>query len=810
MSTLIQDLRYALRQLRRSPGFTVAALFTLALGIGATTAIFSVVNGVLLQPLPFSQANRLVTVWLNNPRQGFEKDITSYPNFSDWRRQSRSFQQVVGVLTRDVNLTGEGAPEEVREALVTEGFFAMLGVEPALGRGLRDEEHQTGRDRIVVLSHELWQRRFGGDPAVLGKTVRLNRNAHTVVGVMPRGVRFPQQAELWTPLAASPAFAEVRESRGALWLPVFGRLADGVSLAKAQAEMSAIARNLEKEYPANREMGILLEPLEETLLGEVRPALLVLLGAVGFVLLIACANVGNLLLARGAARRRELSVRAALGAGGARLRRQLLTESLLLGLGGGGAGLLLAHAGVRALLRASPENLPRVEAVNVDATVLLFTLATALLAGLLVGLAPALHAARVAPGAVLREGGRGAAGGRLLGRLRPALVAGQFALALVLLVGAGLLIRSFDRLQRVDLGYEPRNVLSFRLSLPPQKYDGEDRVRAFYDELLPLLEALPGVESADAVSSFFLGRLPQSSNITVEGRPEPPVALKMLPVAYDAVTPGFFRTLRIPLLQGRSIEALDGSDATRVAVVNETFVRRFLPDERPLGRRFLFGDSAQGEDPPWITIVGVVADARRSGVDREAHPSAYLPMAQYSSPQMNVMVRTLTDPLGLVEPVRAAVAAVDPEQPLADVRTLEQAVSRSVADRRFVMLLLGLFAGVALSLAAVGIYAVMAYVVGHRAREIGIRVALGARRQDVGRLVIGEGMKVVGFGLLLGLGGALVLTRLLRGLLYQTSPLDPMTLLLGAAVLSSVALVANWLPASRAARMNPLQALRNE
>ncbi|HUP41770.1 MAG TPA: ABC transporter permease [Thermoanaerobaculia bacterium] len=817
MDHLFRDLRHALRSLARSPGFTAVALVTLALGTGANAAIFSVVHAVLLEPLPFAEPDRLVTVWLHNPRQGFDKDITSYPNFHDWREQGSSFSQMVGVAGTDLTLSGGGAgggdagaaPEEVRGALVMEGFFPMLGVAPELGRGFRDEEHEVGHHQVVVLSHGLWSRRFGADPAVEGSDIRVSGRPHTVVGVMPQGVRFPEDAQLWLPFAFTPAREELREARSALWLPVFGRLAPGVSLAEAQAEMSAVAKRLEEAYPDdNEEMGILLEPLRKTLVGDVERPLLVLLGAVGLVLLIACANVANLLLARGAARSRELAVRSALGAGGGSLARQVLAESLLLGAGGGLLGLFAAALGVRSLLGLAPGELPRMEGVAIDWTVFGFALAVALAAGVLFGLPSAFHAAGAEPGKALKEGGRGLAGGGRLGRLRQVFVAGQLALALVLLAGAGLLVRSFLELRSVDPGFDPRGVLSFRVTLPGQSYETPERITAFYRELLGSLEALPGVESAAAITDFVVARLPQSAPISIPSRPDLS-QVDPFPVAYDAVTPDFFEAAGMPILRGRAPSDADRPDGARVAVVNEALARRYFPGEDALGQRFMFG-TPQGDDPPWITVVGVAADARRSGLDQDVRPSAFMPHTQYSASQMTVLLRSAGDPLALAEPARRAVTALDADQPITEVRTLEQVFAGTGARRRFVAVLLGVFSGLAVALAAIGIYGVMAYVVGQRTREIGIRMALGARRREVVGWVLGQGMAVVGAGIALGLLGAVAATRLLSGLLYETAPADPVTFLLVAALLAAVAVAANLLPARRAARVDPMTVLREE
>ena len=817
MDHLRRDLRHALRSLARSRGFTTVVLVILALGTGVNAAIFSVVHHVLLEPLPFAAPDRLVTLWLHNPLQGFEKDITSYPNFRDWREQGKSFSHMVAVTGANVTLAGSGAgageagmgPEEVRGARVSEGFFAMLGVPPEKGRGFRDEENEPGRHQVVVLSHGLWSRRFAADPAIVGKEIRVSGRPHAVVGVMPPGVRFPDDAQLWLPLAFTPEREGLREARSSLWLPVYGRLAPGVALAEAQAEMSAVARRLAQAYPDdNEQMGIQLEPLQQTLVGDLERPLLVLLGAVGLVLLIACANVANLLLTRGAARGRELAVRAALGARSGSLARQVLAESVLLGAGGGLLGLLAAALGVRGLLALTPEELPRMEGIGIDWAVLGFALGIAIATGLLFGLPSALHAAGVDPGRALQEGGRGLAGGGRLARLRQVFVAAQLALALVLLAGAGLLVRSFLELRSVDAGFEPQGVLSFRLTLPGQSYDSDERIRGFYGELLGSLEALPGVRSAGAISDFVLAELPQSAPISIPSRPDL-ADVDPFPVAYDAVTPAFFEAAGMKILGGRVLSETDRPDGNPVAVVNQAFARRYYRGEDVVGRRFIFG-TPQGEAPSWITIVGVAADARRSGLDKDVRPSVFLPHTQFSASRMTVLVRTAGDPLALVEPARRAVTALDADQPITEVRTLEQAFARTDARRRFVTILLGVFSALAVLLAAVGIYGVMAYVVGQRTREIGIRMAVGARRREVVGWVLGQGMKVAGVGIAIGLIGALAATRLLGGLLFGIAPADPVTFLLVAAVLAAVALAANLLPARRASRVEPMSVLREE
>ncbi|HEX7089656.1 MAG TPA: ABC transporter permease [Longimicrobiales bacterium] len=810
METLLQDVRYALRALGRNRGLTLAAVLTLTIGIGANTAIFSAVHAVLLRPLPYPQPDRLVVLWLNNQREGIDKDVASYPNFTDWRAQGTSFGHMAAYTRTSASVTEGGDPEQVRGAFVTEDFFAVLGVAPALGRVPSAEDYRAAREQLVVLSHGLWQRRFGGDAGIVGRTILLTGRPYEVVGVMPPGFRYPEDAEFWRPLVRTPDFANLFDARSALWLSVIGRLAPGASLAQAQAQMTAVARRLEQEYPGpNEGLGILLEPLHDSIVGDVRPALLLLLGAAGFVLLIACANIANLLLARGAGRAKEIAVRVALGAARTRIARQVLTESVVLALLGGAAGLLVAYWVVGALAAMGPAEVPRLGEVTVDRTVIGFALAASLLTGLFFGVAPAIQLSRTRLTDALRDGGRGATGAARSAHLRSLLVTVEVATALVLLMGAGLLIRSFAALQSVDPGFDGDRVLTVRVVPAAARYPEADQVRAFYDEFLDSVRGLPGVESVSAISTLFLSRLPNMGPVTVEGEPPRTQDETVVSVTRDAITPGFFGMMRIPVRLGREFTEQDGPDGMPVAVVNETFVRRFLPEGDPLGRRFTWGDP-EDSDATWWTIVGVVADTRRSGLAEPVRPEAYLPQQQVASRGMTVLVRTAGDPLALTGPIRAVLRSIDPLQPLSDVRTVEQLMAEAVAARRFVMLLLSIFAAVALVLAAIGIYGVMAYLVGQRTREVGIRFALGADRRSVLALVVGQAMARVLPGVALGALGALGLTRLLRSQLFGVSALDPVTFLVVAALLVGVALAASLLPARRAAGVDPMAALRQD
>jgi putative ABC transport system permease protein len=817
MDNLIQDVRYAVRQLVRSPGFAAVAVLTLALGLGANTAIFSVVHGILLQPLPYPDPDRLAMVWVSNPGEGIDRDIASFPLFADWRQHAQSFEQVVAYTGSGFTLTGRGEPEPLRGATVASGFFSMLGVPPALGRVLLDEENLPGHEKVAVLGHGLWQRRFGGDPAVVGQTVALNGATYTVVGVMPRGFQFPEQAELWTPLAPVGPFERLLASRGSLWLSVTARLKPGVSLASAQAEMDTVATAINKAYPDNSTYGVKLEPLHQAVSGEARPALLLLLGAVGLVLLIACANVANLLLARASSRRREIAIRSALGASRGRVVRQLLTESLLLGLTGGALGLFLASVGVEAFVAASPKALPRLEAVHVDGTVLLFALGASILTSLVFGLLPAVQTFREAVPEHLGDAVRGSSQDGRGHRLRAAFVVAETALALMLLVGAGLLVRSFGRILNLNPGLDASQVMTIRVVLPEARYAEGDRIHAFYDRLLTDLRALPGVRSAGGASSLLLSRLPDSGTLRVQGVPAPSPGTPEEPVTADSVTTGFFETLRVPLRRGRLFEARDAHPADElrarplpsVAVVNEALVRRFFAGQDPLGRRITFGNPANPK-VNWSEIVGVVGDVRRSGLDKATRAEAYFYEGQVPDNGLYLALRADGDLLAAAHSAQRAVWAIDPDQPVASMRSLEGLLRGTVAERRLSTDLLAAFGGLALLLAAIGIYGVMAFSTAERTRELGIRLALGAEPRDVLRLILRDGARLSALGVGLGLVGALGASRALSSMLFGVSPTDPLTFAAVVGLLGSVSLLACYIPARRATRVDPVVALRRE
>jgi putative ABC transport system permease protein len=809
MKILWQDLRYGARMLLKNPGFTLIAALTLALGIGANTAIFSVVKGVLLSSLPYPNPEQLAMVWCDNRRQGIPDDITSYPNFVDWRDRNKTFQGMAGVTSDRYNLTGTGEPEEIRGATVSINFFQLMGVNPVHGRAFTAEEEQPGRDRVVVLSHSLWQRRFGGDPGILNKTISLSDEPYTVVGIMPPGFQFPEKTEIWGPLAPDERMRS-DQARFGFFLPVVGRLKPGVTRAQAQADLEVVANQIEKQFPDMAGYGVNVVPVLENTVGPIRRALIILFVAVIFVLLIACANVTNLLLARAAVRQREVAVRAALGAGRWRIVRQLLTESVLLAVLGGALGVLLARWGLRLLVDLNPANIPRLENIRLDGGVLWFTLGLSLFTGLIFGLAPALQTTRLNLSETLKEGGHtgaGGGGGRRAQRIRGVFIVLEVALTLALLVGAGLLVHSFWRLQQVNLGFKPDHLLTLRVTLWGSKYRDRGEAVSFYERLQERLAALPGVVSASATTDIMLRRLATSAGFTIENRPRDPSELA-LELPFDRVQPNYFQTMGIPLVKGRAFMAQDTRDTPMVAIVNETFVKRYFPNEDPIGKRFTFGGG--GPNARWITIVGVVRDTKRQGVDQPVRIESWFPLAQRPSGSMEVVLRTTGDPLALSRAVREAVWSLDRDLPIPKIQTMEQILSERVAQRRLNMLLLGLFALVALILAAVGIYGVMNYAVTQRTHEIGIRMALGAQGADVLRMVVWHGMSLTLIGVTLGLLAALALTRVMKNLLFEVSATDPITFAAIAVLLTGVALVACWIPAWRATKVDPMVALRYE
>jgi predicted permease len=808
LETLWQDVRFGARTLAKSPGFTAVAVIALALGIGANSAIFSAVNTVLLRPLPFKDPERLVVVWEKGNADEFPLNSTSAANFIDWRDQNRVFEGASAMGRASFNLTGGGGePVRVDGRRVSANLFSLLGVEPRLGRVFLPEEDAPGAGRVVILSYGLWQRRFGSDPGVVGRPVVMNGTSYTVVGVMPPQFQFPsRQDELWVPIAFAPQEAA---NRGNNSYEVVGRMKPGVSLEQAQTEMSIITARLKQQYPdvVKTDASVVVS-LHEQMVGDIRPALLVLLGAVGFVLLVACANVANLLLARAAVRRKEIALRVALGAGRLRLVRQFLTESLLLAFLGGAAGLLLSFWGVNVLKAFIPENISEVSAIGVDARVLVFTLVVSLLTGLIFGLAPAAQAANMDLNEMLKEGGRDSSSGRSGNRVRGLLVVAEVAVSLVLLVGAGLLINSFVRLRNLDPGFRADNLLTMSIVLPQQKYSDHARRVTFFSELTSRVGALPGVRSAAVTNWIPLTMQGDTFGVSVEGRPDPGPE-KRPDVVTRVVSAAYFDTMGIQLLRGRQFdEGVDREDSMPVAVVSETTARRLWPGEDPLSKRLQPG----GADPDgWIQVVGVAKDVRQFDLTAEPRLQMYLPYAQFQwFVPRQLVVKTDVEPTSLATAVRKAVWEMDKDQPVSDVRTMEEVLSESIARQRFSALLLGVFAALALALAAVGIYGVMSYAVAQRTREIGIRMALGAQAGSVLRLMIGQGLKLASAGVVLGLAGALLLTRVMSSLLFGVSATDPLTLVTISLVLVGVALLASYIPARRAAKVDPLVALRYE
>jgi putative ABC transport system permease protein len=813
MQSLLNDLRYGARTLLKKPGFTVVAVLTLALGIGANTAIFSVINAVLLRPLPFREPGRIVSVANVDLKEGGDPFVSSWPDFNDWRAQNQSFEKLAAFNPRDLNLAGAGEPLRLRGAMVTSELFPLLGASPQLGRGFTAEEDRPGA-HAVILGQDFWRRHFNADPRAVGRTLDINGLSYEVVGVMPAGFEFPYSAEpveLWVNAGIDgEGRAPLMAQRGNHNLSVVGRLKPGVPLAQAQSEMARIAEDLAKQYPdTNTGFGARVTPYLESLVGDLRFALLLLLGAVGCVLLIACANVANLLLARGAARQREVAVRAALGASRWRVVRQLLTESVLLAACGGAAGLLLARWGTDSLMAFVPQSLPRAARPEVDAGVFGFTLLVSLLTGVLFGLMPAWQAAKVDLTEALKEGGRSGDGARGK-RLRGALIVAQVAVALVLLVCAGLLVNSFWRLQRVEPGFDPHNVLTFSVSLQGARYDQPQARENFYQQLLARVSALPGVTSASASTVIPLSGSNSDAGFAVEGVPTDPAQPYPNITYLRVVRPDYFRTMNIPLREGRDFDEHDTLRSAPVVIVNETLARKYFPNQNPLGRHInpAFGVDERGI--LWREIVGVVGDVRHASLREESGPEAYVVQAQAPWRTTNVVARTSGDPRALIPAVRREVGALDPTLPVYAAKPLEDYLATSLARPRFGAVLLAVFAVVALALTLLGLYGVMSYTVAQRTREIGVRIALGARPRDVMRLVIRQGAILTLLGIVIGAAAAFAATRLIKSFLFEVSADDGLTFAVIAGLLAAVALLACYVPARRATKVDPMVALRYE
>ncbi len=799
MTKLFHDLRYGLRMLARNPGFTAIAVITLALGIGANTAIFSVVNAVLLRPLPYPEPQRLVTMRSNQ----------SLLDVVDIKAQSRAFEEGGGVTVQSMDYTGGVEPLRVHAGLVNAGLFKVLGVQPEFGRTLSPEEDTLGGPRSVVLSHAFWEQQFGADRHIMGKTIPLSGNSYAVIGVMPAGFVLPEAAsDMWMSLRIG--YPEAAAARGVHFLRTYWRLKPGVGLAQAQAEMGPIDRRLAEQYPAEdkgRETSLI--PLQDRVVGNTRTALLVLFGAVGLVLLIACTNFASLLLARAVSRQQEIVIRVSLGARRSALVRQMLTESLLLALLGGTAGLVLAEWGIDLLMAMKPAQLARLTSVGIDLRVLLFTLAISVLTGLLFGLAPAWSAVRTGGIESLKEGGRGTTAGVGSHRLRSLLVVSELALAMVLLVGASLLMKTFWRLRAVDPGFDPQNILTMQVQLPATRYAAIPKQTQFRQRVLEGLNSLPGVE-ASMVSEVPLGGEWVYHNFIIEGRV--PVAEGNEPeLGSRSVMGDYFHTMRIPLRAGRNFAAQDREGSPLVGIVNEAMVRQFFPHQDPIGVRIRW---ARQEGPPkWFTIIGVAADVKFFGLDRPEAPAIYWLYSQSDQPWkrwMSLVIRSRDEPATLVARVKKEIGNVDNQIPVSDIRPLAGVMAASIAQQRFNMLLLSTFAAVALLLAAVGIYGVISYSVTRRTHEIGIRMALGAGREDVLRLVVREGMLLALLSVVVGLALALGLTRVMSSLLFGVRANDPVTFVIVSFVLAGVALLASYIPARRATRVDPMVALRYE
>jgi putative ABC transport system permease protein len=797
-----RDVRHALRMLARTPAFSLIAILTFAVGIGANTAVFSVVNGVLLRPLPYPDSDRITMVWVDNRREKIKEDITSYPNYRDWRDQNSSYAQLAGYSNAAFALTGAGEPERLLGAETTANFFDVLGVKPMMGRLYTVENETPGKDAVAVIAFGLWQRRFGGTSDVIGKKITLNNQPYEVIGVMPPELRWPETADIWAPLAPDE---QLRESRGSFWMPVIGRLKPGVSVQAAQTDMAGISTRLEKAYPANSGYGANVVGLRDQIVGRVDLVLKVLMGAVGFVLLIACANLANLMLGRTAARRRELAIRTALGAGRGRLIRQIVTESLVLALIGGAAGVALAWWATTSFVAIAGDTMPAMARITVDARVLAFAFGIATLAALLAGLLPALHASRAAVGNALREGGR--QGGPVVSRrTRNILVGAEVALALVLLTGAGLLLRTLWGMQHVERGFRADRIGMATVSLPGSQYRTPDEVRAFYGRFIERVRAVPGVESAALTSGILIPLLANSSTFAFEGKPLPPPDQRP-EYPTEAVSPGFFETIGARMAAGREFTEQDNERAPLAAIVNETLAKAIWPGEDPIGRRLKPGDG--NDTNPWYTVVGVVKDLRRADdVKRSIRGEIYRSTLQ-RAPRTEILVyRASSDPALLIPTIRRELTSLDPQLPLFRVTTLNRQIAGTLDQPRFQATVLAGFAVIALLLATIGIYGVTSHAVSQRTQEVGIRMAMGAGRSDVRRLILRQHVTPALIGVVIGLAGALALSRFLTSLLYGVRAIDPLTYGLVALSLIVVAVAACWMPAQRAMRVDPLVALR--
>jgi putative ABC transport system permease protein len=809
MESIWQDLRYGIRVLASKPFFTIVAILALALGIGANTAIFSAVNAVLLRPLSFDSPDRIVSLFVVSPQRPDQRGVFSYPDFMDYKTRSESLAHVAAYQQTGTVLGTGDDRVRVTGADVSAELFPILGVQPVAGRVFTPEEDALGAPPVVVLSYEFWQAQFAGDTSIIGRTIKL-AGERTVVGVMPAGFKFPLDTEtpiqFWMPLTDA-SLTPYLPRRDSVFLPLVARLKPGVTVEKAQAELSGIAASLQEQYPeTNTNKQVRVASLHEDFVREIRPALLVLFGAVGFVLLIACANVANLLLARATARGKEIAIRAALGASRARIVRQLLIESLLLSLVGGTLGLLLAIWGLDLLIAMSPAGLPRIEQAGIDASVLAFTLIVSTLTGVLFGMAPALQASKVNLTEMMKEGAKGASSGRGRKRLRGALVVGEVAMSLVLIIGAGLLVKSFINILATDPGYDPDRVVAMDLPLSTTKYSTPEQQSAFFDQVVQRARQLPGVESAAVTTLLPLGEQDIVYRFSIVGR-EPAPAGQTPSARYQVISPGYFEAMKMSLREGRALSEQDTASALQVVVINEALARRYFPDEDPVGKQLDWGDK---EFAP-RRIVGVVGDVRQMGLDQEIVPILYVSHFQHPAWRMNLVARAEQGSAAEIIPaLRGAIREMDKNQLIWQTRTLNELLDSSIAARRFNMILLGVFATIAVLLAGIGVFGVMSYTVTQQTHDIGLRMALGAGKRDVLRLVITQGMGLVGAGLALGLAGAFAITRALSSLIYGVSATDPTVFIVVAAFLALIALVACYLPARRAMNIDPMKALRYE
>jgi putative ABC transport system permease protein len=812
MERLLQDIRFGLRTLTKNPGFTLIAVIALALGIGANSVIFSAINSVLLKPLPYKDSDKLVMIWHNYPDINLPQASLSPPSYIEYRDMTSSFEQVAAGASWSANLTGVGEPERIEGARLSYNFFTTLGVDPILGRTFIAEEDQPGKNRVVIISHGLWQRRFGSDPGIIGKQITLDGNVFDVVGVMPRGFEFFLEVDLWTPLALTSEQLAA-DNHGNEFLIGIARLKSNVTMQQAQAEMNTLAEQLRQQFYDGGNWGITLVDMQEQFTGQIRPALLILLAAVGCVLLIACANVANLLLARAASRQKEMAIRAALGANRSRVIRQLLTESVLLAALGGLTGLALAFVGIKVLVTSLPQDIAQFIAgwktISLDTNVLLFTLALSLITGIFFGVIPAIQASRPDLNDTLKDAGKGTSSGSRSHRFLNTFVVVEVAIALVLLIGAGLLIRSFVTLQKVQPGFNSENVLTMQMSLPRTKYREAHQFNAFFDQVLQKVSGLAGVRSAGIVNNIPMGSNSQNASFFIEGMQIAPGQASPHGDPY-MITPAYFETMGIPLLKGRFFNEQDNADSLPVVIIDETLAERYWPNEDPIGKRMAAYFDRKNGQPRLREVVGVVGHTKSYGLDGRSKVQYYFPYSQRSQQSVYLTVRTTSDPLSLVAAVRSAVSSVDSDQPLYNIKTMDEVLSNSMAPQRFSTWMLGIFAAIAMVLAATGIYGVMSYSVSQRTHEIGIRMALGASRGDVLKMVTGRGMVLTSIGVVIGLGAAFGVTQWMSSLLFGVTATDVVTFVSIPLILVIVALVACFIPARRATKIDPIQALRYE